>query len=78
MEHEEVVFILEMAPRTKRTLTRVERQRIKKVNAQWAREAKELLRKGADNEKEVKVKEKTMRGKAVKGVRRGMLPLQEI
>ena len=57
MKCEEVVFILDMAPRMKRTLTRAERKRIQKANAKWVREMKELARKGVGNEKVVKVEE---------------------
>ena len=57
MKCEEVVFIIDMTSRMKKTLTRVERTKIQKANAWWARETKELVKKGAGNEKVEKVKE---------------------
>ena len=54
MEHVELVFVIEMARKTKTMLMRVARENIKKANAQRAREARRKIeqkvsRKNRDN-----------------------------
>ena len=86
MEHVELVFLIEMACKTKTTLTRVARERIKKENVQRTREARGKIEQKAsrknrdDTEKRVdseKSGERKEKG-VVKGVRRGLKALKEI
>ena len=57
MKHEEVVFVLDMAPHTKCTLTSIERLAIQKANALHAQAAKTMVKEKAaekGNEKKQK------------------------
>ena len=45
VEHVELVFVIEMTFKTKTTLTRAAREKIKKANAQKVREAREIIKK---------------------------------
>ena len=88
VEHVELVFVIEMAHKTKTMLTRAAREKIKKTNAQRVREAKERSEKrmskkssdqgerkqGIDSKKSSDRKEKGV----MKGVRRGLKALKEI
>ena len=93
VEHAEVV-VIEMACKTKTMLTRTAREKIKKANAQRAREAKgrsemkmsrksgddqDEREKGVDSKKSGGRKEKGSRRDGMgKGVRRGLKVLKEI
>ena len=92
VENVDLVVVIEMACKTKTTFTGTAREKIKKVNAQRVREAKErgekkMSRKSSDEQEEREKgvnnkgsdgrKEKGSR-KEEKGVRRGLKALQEI
>ena len=65
MKCEEVVFIPDMAPHMKHTLTRAERCTIQKANALQARTVKKLA--GEKAVKEKVAEKKAVQGKVVKG-----------
>ena len=92
VEHIELVFVIEMAHKTKTTLTRAPRVKIKKANAQRVREAKERSEKRMskkssdqdergqriDSKKSGEGKEKGIRkGGMGKGVKRGLKALKK-
>ena len=94
VEHVEPVFVMEMACKTKTTLTRAAKEKIKKANAHTVREAKERIEKkmsrksgddqdereqGIDSKKSGERKEKDSgRDGMGKGMRRGLKALKEI
>ena len=82
VEHVELVFVIEIASKTKAMLTRAQHENIKKQNAEREQALRDKNRvrtkkKGeAENRKE-KVKD-TKEGKRVKGLKTGMWALKEI
>ena len=92
MEHEGLVSVIEMALRTKTTLTRAQCEKIRKENAQRVQAVKSMGRakegkrqKGKDKEAGVQKrkgmiqqKEKVVKKDVEKGLKRGIKMLKEI